>query len=77
MNNDNIIKLALEAGLINYVDLETPRFYFVHGNIEMDEIEYFAKTIVKECAKVSENYACGSMPYSISLAIKNHFGIEE
>jgi hypothetical protein len=40
------------------------------------KMEKFAELIVKECAKVSENYAAGSMPLSIALAIKEHFGVE-
>ena len=37
----------------------------------------FAELIVKECAEVSKNYAGGSMPLSIALAIKEHFGVEQ
>ena len=37
----------------------------------------FAELIVRECAEVSKNYAGGSMPLSIALAIKKHFGVEE
>ena len=36
----------------------------------------FAELIVKECAEVSKNYAGGSMPLSIALAIKEHFGVK-
>ena len=36
----------------------------------------FAELIVGECAEVSKNYAGGSMPLSIALAIKKHFGVE-
>jgi hypothetical protein len=37
----------------------------------------FAELIVRECAEVSKNYAGGSMPLSIALAIKEHFGVEK
>ena len=37
----------------------------------------FAELIVRECAEVSKNYAGGSMPLSIALAIKKHFGVEK
>jgi hypothetical protein len=36
-----------------------------------------AELIVRECAEVSKNYAGGSMPLSIALAIKKHFGVKE
>jgi hypothetical protein len=39
--------------------------------------EKFAELIVRECAEVSKNYAGGSMPLSIALAIKKHFGVEK
>lgn len=38
--------------------------------------EKFAELIVRECAEVSKNYAGGSMPLSIAVAIKQHFGVE-
>ena len=41
------------------------------------DLEKFAELIVRECAEVSKNYAGGSMPLSIALAIKKHFGVEE
>lgn len=41
------------------------------------KLEKFAELIVCGCAKVSENYAGGSMPLSIALAIKQHFGVKQ
>ena len=31
LTNDEIIKLALDAGLLNYIDNETPRRYFIYS----------------------------------------------
>ena len=45
--------------------------------IRADDLAKFAELIVRECAEVSKNYAGGSMPLSIALAIKKHFGVEE
>lgn len=47
--NDKLLKLALEAGLLNYVDNETPRRYFVHGFADVEDVEQFAESIVREC----------------------------
>ena len=44
--NDLIRKLALDAHLLNYIDLETPRHYFVSGSAEEDEVHDFAKLII-------------------------------
>ena len=41
--NKNIEKLALDAGLLNYIDNETPRRYFVHGQADLAEIEKFVE----------------------------------
>lgn len=47
--NENFIKMALDAGLLNYVDNETPRRYFINGNADIEEVEDFAKMIVESC----------------------------
>jgi hypothetical protein len=47
--NDKFIKMALDAGLLNYVDNETPRRYFINGNADIEEVEEFAKMIVRAC----------------------------
>ena len=67
MMNDKFIKLALDAGLLNYVDHETPRRYFINGHAEQEDVEKFAELIVKECASlVVDEYV-----------ILEHFGVEE
>ena len=47
--NERILKLALDAGLLNYVDNETPRHYFVHGHADLEEVEKFAESLIREC----------------------------
>ena len=37
--NELIEQLALNAGLLNYVDHETPRRYFVHDHAALKETE--------------------------------------
>ena len=46
------------------------------GLLSDKAFEIVAELIVQECADVSKNYAGGSMPLSIALAIKQHFGVE-
>ena len=85
--NERFIKLALDAGLLNYVDHETPRRYFVHGHAEQEEVAEFAELIVAECARVIVNggYWSGGplgpkrqcTPPEIATMIKEHFGVEE
>jgi hypothetical protein len=55
--NDNFIKLALASGLINYVDNETPRRYFINAYADIDDVEDFAKMIVKACIEQNSKTA--------------------
>ena len=85
--NELIKQLALDAGLLNYVDHETPRRYFINGHAEQEDVEKFAELIVKECARVIVNggYWSGGplgpkrqcTPPEIAQMIKEHFGVEE
>ena len=64
---DIVKQFALDAGLLNYVDHETPRRYFINGHADLEEVEKFAELIVKECASlVVDEYV-----------ILEHFGVEE
>jgi hypothetical protein len=48
--NDIIIKLGLESGMLNYVDNETPRQYFLSGHADEQDLTKFVELIVRECA---------------------------
>jgi hypothetical protein len=91
--NERIIKLGLESGMLNYVEHETPRHYFLCGNADEECLEKFAELIVRECAGIieeyglsligrDENYLGETLNLSIKVQeagnkIKQHFGIEE
>ena len=80
---DIVKQFALDAGLLNYVDHETPRRYFVHGHAEQEDVEKFAELIVRECIDIAgkedfdvmmkEGYPCSQT----AKKIKQHFGVEE
>ena len=46
--DDRFIKLALDAGLLNYVDHETPRHYFINGHANLKDVAKFAELVVLE-----------------------------
>jgi hypothetical protein len=46
MTEEQIIKLALDAHLLNYVDNETPRRYFICGNADLEEVLNFARSVI-------------------------------
>jgi len=79
--NKLIKELALDAGLLNYVDNETPREYFIHGHADLEEVQKFAELIVQEsCYKLMEMHenVNGDHNYyhHASVQLKRHFGIE-
>jgi hypothetical protein len=78
MMNERIEELALDAGLLNYVDNETPRRCFIHGHADLEEVEKFAELMIRECAEVARQYLLenGGRSYLIHQKIQKHFGIE-
>ena len=64
--NNNFIKLALDAHLINYVEHETPRNYFIDGWADIEQVEEFAKLIIQEV--ISTFYDEMQYNFSSSLA---------
>ena len=57
MNNnlkDKLIQIALDVSLINYIDNETPRHYFVHGSADLDTVLEFAEAVLNMDAKISQ-----------------------
>jgi hypothetical protein len=75
--NERIIQLALDAGLLNYIDNETPRQYFVSGVACKEQVEEFAQLLVKECANIVNSLSQheGSGDSYIAEYIKDCFGV--
>jgi len=46
--DDRFIELALDAGLLNYIDHETPRRYFINGHADLKDVAKFAELVVLE-----------------------------
>jgi len=79
--NERIIKIGLESGMLNYVDNETPRHYFLSGHADEQDLAKFAQLIVRECVGVVEggSFLHDQAPTAVfarecSAAIKRHFG---
>jgi len=72
--NERIIKLGLDSGMLNYVDNETPRHYFLCGNADEKDLEKFAELLVQECCEVAHcNFHVDGL--TLGTIIKEHFGI--
>jgi hypothetical protein len=74
--NERIIKLGVESGMLNYVEHETPRHYFLCGNADEECLEKFAELIVKDCALTA-----GLMEHqgrkNIGSQLLDNFGIKD
>ena len=77
--NEQINKIGLESGMLNYVDNETPRHYFLSGHADEQDLAKFAELIVQECIEQVITGPNGPAHYAVEAAIrlKKHFGVEE
>ena len=80
----SLIRIGLDSGVLNYIDHETPRQYFVAGWIDEECINDFAKGIVEQCIKIIQEQEAtpvgfiqpkNSMIYAFN--IRKHFELEE
>jgi len=77
--NERIRELALDAGLLNYVDNETPRRCFIDGHADLEEVEKFAELLIRKCAQICFSESKGhNMAFGehCGIVIKEHFGVE-
>ena len=44
--NIKLLKLALDAHLLNYVEHETPRHYFIDGYADIETVQEFAELLI-------------------------------
>lgn len=72
--NQKILNLALKAHLLNYIDNETPRVYFISGHAEPEEVETFTKLIIEDILKICEDHPSWSSQM-IGQQIKNNFEV--
>ena len=75
--NERIIELAVKSYLLNYVDCETPRHYFVNGHADIGEVIIFAHMIIEEIIKLryEDELMSTMMKVSFENKIRQHFGI--
>jgi hypothetical protein len=76
--NDKLIQIGLDSGMLNYVDNETPRHYFLSGHADEQDLQKFAELIVQECVVVVADAVDHREPASTYVSkIKEHFGLTE
>ena len=78
--NKIIAHMGVKAGLLNYVDHETPRFYFLSGHATEEDVFTFAEAIIEKCIDIIEDEDDGSVDTKSArlaiISIKKHFGLE-
>jgi hypothetical protein len=76
--NDKLIQIGLDSGMLNYVDNETPRHYFLSGHADEQDLQKFAELIVQECVVIVADAVDHREPASTYVSkIKEHFGLIE
>ena len=81
--NDKLIRIGLQSGMLNYVDNETPRQYFIASWATEVELQEFTELVARECIQVirdMENTPAGFIQpknaYAYENGILHHFGIK-
>lgn len=75
--NIKLLKLALDSNLINYVEHETPRNYFVDGYADIETVQEFANSIIRECDRYVADHFDEMEPWMYPGDLLEHFGIEK
>ena len=65
-----LCKLGTDAGLLNYIEHETPREYFMSSWATEEDVFAFAETIIRMCADIAMREEHD--PYECIL---KHFGL--
>lgn len=66
-----ITKLALEAGLLAYVEHETPREYYINCYADLDQIKKLARLIIGECEQFMYGEEIAQVLRTLDISDKN------
>ena len=53
--NERLIKLGLDSHMLNYIDNETPRRYFLSAHADEDDLQKFAELILEDVMSICED----------------------
>lgn len=78
MKKELFDRIGLDSGMLNYVDNETPRHYFVADWANTCDLDLFGDMIIKKCIELCEEGDITQMTASGAAdKIRQHFGIKE
>ena len=76
MTHSRIIELAVKAGLLNYIDNETPRYYFVNGHTDISDVQQFAELLLQDvldiCKTGNETQTTSG---GVAILVRQRFGL--
>jgi hypothetical protein len=82
--NDVVTKIGVDSGMLNYVDNETPRRYFIASWADEDCLAQYTELIIRECIAViheqertPKEFIMPKSAMILSYAIQTHFGLTE
>lgn len=53
--NEKFVEIGLKSGMLNYIDNETPRHYFVSANADELDLQQFYNLMAKEFIDIYRN----------------------
>lgn len=81
--NENLIRIGLDSGMLNYVDNETPRNYFIASWADEECLAQYTEMIIRECIgiiheqeRLPQGFLYPKNAVTLSYAIQNHFGVK-
>jgi hypothetical protein len=82
--NDKMIQIGLDSGMLNYVDNETPRNYFIASWADEDCLAQYTDMIIRECIgiiyeqeRIPKEFFYPKDARTHEYAILKHFGMIE
>ena len=63
MTDDEIIAIAVKTSLLNYIDNETPRHFFVSGHAELEDVVNFGRVIAATALQKASNVMGAEVDY--------------
>jgi hypothetical protein len=82
--NKTIAHLGVKAGLLNYIEHETPRHYFMSAWATEEDVTTFTELVIAECIKImkqNESEPVGVLQAKSadihSTVLRTHFGINK
>jgi hypothetical protein len=76
MKNIRMQELALKAGML-YVDNETPQYYFIDVNADIDDLQKFAELLLQDVLDIcTEGSKTQTTSEGVAILVRQRFGLD-